>query len=253
MSRKGLVRRIVSAWCLAVLALTAAAVPLTAQAGAPPASAAEMRKEIVPLKYIDAADMLLMLEPYRGREGSISLSRDSSRNAVLFLRDTAPNMDKMLAFIKQMDVRPAEILFTVQLISGTSAGEAKADPLLAADPALQDLRKLMGFRSFALIGAGAVRTSERETAQVTLGRSGEYALALKPRLIKDAKEERIQAQIRFGYASNGQAPPPLFESTVILKPGEKTVVGVSKPHDPSSPGTDQDRGLILLLSATLIK
>jgi hypothetical protein len=142
----------------------------------------------------------------------------------------------------------------VQLVSGTSAGEEKADPVLAADPALKDLRKLMGLKSFALIGASAVRTSEREMAQVTLGRSGEYALALKPRYIKDGKDERVRTEIRFGYAaSNGQAPPPLVESVLALKPGEKTVVGVSKPHDPSATGTEQDRGLILLISANLIK
>ena len=45
-----------------------------------------------------------------------------------------------------MDVRPAEIHFTFELVSGTSAGEDKADPGLAADPALKDLRKLMGLQ-----------------------------------------------------------------------------------------------------------
>lgn len=213
----------------------------------------EMRQEIVPLKYIDAADMLLMLEHDRGPNGSISVTRDSSRNTVLLIRDAPANIDRMLALIKKMDVRPAEVIFTIDLISGTSAVEAAADPRLADEPALKDLRKLMGLKSFALIGSSSVRTSERETAQVTLGRSGEYGLSLKPRVVKSGKEERIQAEIRFGYTSGDQPPPALIESVLILKPGEKTVVGVSKPHDPSQAGAEQDRGLILLISANLIK
>ncbi len=240
-------------WALVIACILAA--PSGSDAGQAGAAkpAPEMRQEIVPLKYIDAADMLLMLEHDRGPNGSVTVTRDASRNTVLLIRDTPANVDKMLALIQRMDIRPAEVLFTVDLISGTSVAEAAADPVLAADPALKDLRKLMGLRSFALIGSSSVRTSERETAQVTLGRSGEYGLSLKPRVIKSGKEERIQAEIRFGYASGDQPPPALIESVLNLKPGERTVVGVSKPHDPSLPGGEPDRGLILLISANLVK
>jgi hypothetical protein len=215
--------------------------------------ASELRKEIVPLKYIDAGDMLIMLGPFRGPDGSITVTRDADKNPVLVLSDSPAVVEKMLVLIRQMDVRPAEILLAVQLISATSAGEEKADPVLAAEPALKDLRKLMGLRSFASIDSSSVRTSEREAAQLTLGRSGEYAIALKPRYIKDGKDERIRVEIKFGYASSGQAPPPLVESVLTVRPGEKTVVGVSKPHDPARPGTEEDRGLVLLIAATLIK
>lgn len=212
-----------------------------------------LRQEIVPLKYIGAEDMLLLLGPFRGPAGSITISRDANKNSVLVLSDSPEIVEKMLGLVRQMDVRPAEIQFSVQLISATSAGEDKADPVLASDPALKDLRKLMGLKSFALIDTSAVRASEKESAQITMGRSGEYALALKPRFIRDGKDERIRTEIKFGYASSGQAPPPLVESVLLLKPGEKSIVGVSKPHDPSQAGTEQDRGLILLISATLIK
>lgn len=151
-------------------------------------SAPGLRKEIVPLNYIGAEDMLLLLGPFRGPEGSITVSRDANKNPVLVLSDAPEIVEKMLGLVRQMDVRPAEILFTVELISGTSAKEDKADPRLAADPALKDLRKLMGLQSFALIGSSAVRTSELETAQASLGRSGEYVIALKPRAIKSGKD-----------------------------------------------------------------
>ncbi len=222
--------------------------------GAQKAEGPLLRKEIVPLKYIAADDMLLLLGPFRGPNGSITVSRDANKNPVLVLSDSPEVVEKMLDLVKRMDARPAEINFSVQLVSATAAEEPTADPDLAADPALKDLRKLMGLRSFALIDASAVRTSEKESAQITMGRSGEYALALKPRYIKDGKDERIRTEIRFGYAgSGGEAPPPLVESVLTLKPGEKTVVGVSKPHDPAVVGTGQDRGLILLISASLIK
>lgn len=237
--------------CLAVIA-GAVLLAASGQSGAAKSGSA-LRKEIVPLKYIGAEDILLLLGPFRGPAGSITVSRDANKNPVLVLSDAPEIVEKMLTLVERMDTRPAEILFTVELVSGTSAEEAQADPRLAADPALKDLRRLMGLRSFALIGSSAVRASERETAQVTLGRSGEYALALQPRAIKDGKEDRIRAELKFGYASTGQAPPPLVESVLTLEPGKKTVVGVSKPRDPSQSGADQDRGLILLISAILVK
>ena len=226
--------------------------PARGQTGASK-SAPGLRKEIVSLKYVGAEDMLLLLGPFRGPAGSITISRDANRNPILVLSDSPEVVEKMLELIGRMDIRPAEILFTVELVSGTSAKEDKADPRLAADPALKDLRKLMGLQSFALIDASVVRASEKESASITMGRSGEYALALRPRFIKDGKDERVRTEIRFGYASTNQPPPPLVESVLMLKPGEKTVVGVSKPHDPSQSGTGQDRGLILLISAALIK
>ena len=244
--------RILSAFVLLLAAATALTLAVTAQSGASK-SAPGLRKEIVSLKYVGAEDMLLLLGPFRGPAGSITISRDANRNPILVLSDAPEVVEKMLELIGRMDIRPAEILFTVELVSGTSAKEDKADPRLAADPALKDLRKLMGLQSFALIDASVVRASEKESASITMGRSGEYALALKPRFIKDGKDERVRTEIRFGYASTNQPPPPLVESVLMLKPGEKTVVGVSKPHDPSFPGTDQDRGLILLISATLVK
>ena len=244
--------RLLAAFVLLLAAATALTLAFSSQSGASKA-APGLRKEIVPLKYIGAEDMLLLLGPFRGPEGSITLSRDANRNPVLVLSDSPEIVEKMLDLVRRMDVRPEEIRFSVQLVSATSAEEANADPVLAVDPALKDLRKLMNLRSFALIGASAVRATERESAQITMGRSGEYALALKPRFIKDGKDERIRTEIKFGYASAGQAPPPLVESVLMLSPGEKTVVGVSKPHDPSRIGAEQDRGLILLITANLIK
>jgi hypothetical protein len=84
---------------------------------------------------------------------------------------------------------------------------------------------------------------------VTLGKQGQYLLYLNPKYIKDEKEENIQTEIQFGYYFPGQQRTSLIESTLLMKPGEKTVVGVSKPQGME----DVDKGLILIISGKILK
>jgi len=209
----------------------------------------QLRKELVRLKYIDANDVQMLLMSFRSREGSISLSRDANKNSLLVISDTPENVDKMLALIKEIDVKPAELLFTVQLVLGSESGEEKTDDSLKNDPVIKEIRSLLKYKNFTLLDSNLIRTIEREPSQVTLGKQGQYLLYLNPKYIKDEKEENIQTEIQFGYYFPGQQRTSLIESTLLMKPGEKTVVGVSKPQGME----DVDKGLILIISGKILK
>jgi hypothetical protein len=209
----------------------------------------QLRKEIIKLKFINAADAQALLRSYRSQYTFIDVARDANKNEMLIIRDTPENFDKILALIKEVDIKPAELLFTVQLILGSESGEEKTDESLKNDPVIKEIRNLLKYKSFTLIDSNLVRTIEREPSQVTMGRKGQYILYLKPKYIRDEKEENIQTEIQFGYYFQGQERMNLIQSTLIMKPGEKTVVGVSKPQ-----GTENvDKGLILIISGRLLK
>jgi len=209
----------------------------------------QLRKEIIKLKYINAADAQALLRSYRSQYTFIDVARDANKNEMLIIRDTPENFDKILALIKEVDIKPAELLFTVQLILGSESGEEKTDESLKNDPVIKEIRNLLKYKSFTLIDSNLVRTIEREPSQVTMGRQGQYILYLKPKYIRDEKEENIQTEIQFGYYFQGQERMNLIQSTLIMKPGERTVVGVSKPQ-----GTENvDKGLILIISGRLLK
>ena len=210
------------------------------------------RKELVKLKYIDAQDAFQLLLAYRSYAGSITIARDANKNSILVLFDNPETVDKMLALVKEIDIKPAELLFTVQLVLGSESSEEKTDESLKNDPVIRDIRNFLKYKSFSLLDTTLVRTMEREDSQVRFGKNGEYSLELKPKYIKDEKEENIQTEIQLRYyfggpiSSGGRVEGNLIRTTLTMKSGEKTVVGVSKM-------SDSDRGLILIISARVVK
>jgi hypothetical protein len=213
---------------------------------------AQFRKELVKLKYIDAQDAFQLLLAYRSYAGSINIARDANKNSMLVLYDAPDVIDKMLALVKEIDIKPAELLFTVQLVLGSESGEEKTDDSLKNDPVIRDIRNFLKYKTFSLLDTTLVRTMEREDSQVRFGKNGEYSLELKPKFIKDEKEENIQTEIQLRYYFGSPNPPGgrvegnLIRTTLTMKSGEKTVVGVSKM-------SDSDKGLILIISGKVVK
>ena len=145
--------------------------------------------------------------------------------------------------------KPAEILFTVQLILGTASDKDKTEESLNSDPVIKEIRSLMTYRNFSLLDTSELRAKDNETVRIILGKQRQYVLTLKAALRRDDKGEAIQTEIRFSYNFPDQKSADLIQSTLPLKPGERTVLGVSKPE-----GIEPlDQGLILIISGKPVR
>jgi hypothetical protein len=226
-----------------------------------------MRKEMIKLKYVRAADAYQLLRAYSSAPragmgqnppfpgGAITPSKDANQNEILVLSDTPEVVEKMLALIKEIDVKPAEMQFMVQIVLGSEAAEDKSDEALKNDPVIRELRGVLKYKNFSALDGTVLRVIEGERAEAKVGTKGEYALRLMPKLIRDGIAETIKAEIEFyrpiwaPMAPNQTGPQminiDLVRTTLMLKPGEKTVVGVSK--------SDADKGLILIISGKVMK
>jgi len=212
-----------------------------------------LRKEVVKLKYAAAKDIEGLLRSYKSPFGQMNSAQDANKNEILVISDTPEIIEKMLALIKDFDIKPAEFLFTIQLVLGSEASEDKTDEALKNDPVIKEIRNLLKYKNFSLLDTSLIRTIERKSAQVNIGKSGEYVLDLKPRYIKDEKDENIQMELTMdrvvwaGAPAGTSAPQrtKLIASQISMKSGEKTVVGVSK--------SEGDKGLILIISGKILK
>ena len=107
-----------------------------------------------------------------------------------------------------------------------------------------------------------MRVIDGERAEAKIGPKGEYAIRLRPKYSKDGAVETFQTRIEFfkpEWISQSKTNTEtkvetremlmynndLINTTLLLKAGEKSVVGVSK--------SDADRGLILILSGKVVK
>jgi hypothetical protein len=276
--KKGLIALLALAFTLAVVMPALAEDPVPAagqnQEGAGKAAqdqASEMqktrdvmqnlRKEIVKLKYVRAQDIQNILYAYVSQYGHISFNLNMS--SVLSISDTPENVEKILAAIREIDVKPADVFYTVQLVLGSET-DATTDAEIQNDTVVKELRKFLRYKGYSLLDSTFIRVINRESASVVLGPKAEFEFVLKPDVAGDAKVPIIKTEVKLVQTvvkkSQAYTKPDgtevmggtstshvtLIESALNIKSGERTVVGVSKLDG-------GDKGLILIISAKIVE
>jgi type II secretory pathway component GspD/PulD (secretin) len=215
----------------------------------------KMRQEIVKLKYIDQDDLIKVLITFASPAGRMG---PSTKSGVFTVSDTPENVEKILEVIRELDVKPADIQFTAQLILASASDEpGRSGERLKDDPLIKELQSLLNFRYFYPLDSSFIRALDREESAVTLGEKAELMLQLRPKVVREEKEDLIQVETRLYkiipavYApgatqtQNPYTSLTLLTSNFTMKSGEKTVVGVSKLDG-------GDKGLILIITGKII-
>jgi len=211
-----------------------------------------LRKEIVRLKYVRADQISVILRSFTSPWGHIQCQ--NSLPFVLSVSDASDNVEKILAVIRELDIKPADVLYTVQLVLGT-AGETDqgTKPVPENDAIIRELRSLLRYKTYSLLDSTLVRTVNMDRAEVKFGPKAEFALELRPEVAGDAKMPVIKTNVRLRRVDQPgfyEGKPitnvvTLVESTLNIKSGDRTVVGVSKLDG-------GDKGLILIISAKIV-
>ena len=234
---------------------------MTAFASENQAPKPELRKELVKLKYVRARQVYELLMGYQSEYGRIRINDELN---IVTIQDTNEIVEKMLSVVKEIDVKPVDILFTVDLIVGsfeeelekvTPVGKKTTDKELAADPLMKEMRRYMSFKTLNKIGSALMRIQDSKYSEQIIGGSGyEFRLALTPRYVREEKEDTFQVHIELrhdrvidlGGVRQTEKNVRLIETAFTLKSGDKTIVGVSKLDG-------GDKALILVISGKVIK
>ena len=220
----------------------------------------EMRKELVKLKYIKARQVHQLLLGYQSEYGRI---RIEDKLNIITIQDTPEIVDKMLSVIKEIDIKPVDILFTVEMIVGsfkeereevTVVGIKASDKGLESDPLMKEMQRVMRFRTLNKIGSALLRVQDGKRSEQIIGGSGfEFRLRLTPRYVREEKEDTFQVNLELSHErvrkSGGMTQThnvALIETALTLRSGEKTIVGVSKLDG-------GDKALVLVISGKIIK
>ncbi len=220
----------------------------------------ELRKELVKLKYIRARQVHQLLTGYQSEYGRIRIEDGLN---IITIQDTPEIVDKMLSVIQEIDVKPVDILFTVELIVGsfkeeseevTVVGIKASDKGLESDPLMKEMQRVMRFKTLNKIGSALLRVQDGKRSEQIIGGSGmEFRLQLRPRHIREEKRDTFQVDlelrhervIKSGNMTKTQNVA-LIETALTLRSGEKTIVGVSKLDG-------GDKALVLVVSGKIIK
>jgi len=221
----------------------------------------EMRKELIKLKYIKARQVQQLLLGYQSEYGRIRIEDGLN---IVTIQDTPEIVEKMLSVVQEIDVKPVDILFTVELIVGSFkeeleevkvVGKKASDKGLESDPLMKEMRRVMSFKTLNKIGSALMRVQDGKYSVQIIGGAGlEFRLALSPRYVKEEKGDTFQVNIDLrhdrviilGGVKQTEKNVHLIETALTLRSGDKTIVGVSKLDG-------GDKALILVISGKIIK
>lgn len=236
-----------------VLFLLGGVVPvLNAQQNTVPSN---LRKEIVKVNYIEARSAYSILMPYMSRNGKLQLVRESN---MLIIEDIPEITEKILSILKEIDVKPLDLQFTVDLILGSMSRDPNADSLyetssrdLKSDPLIKELSKLLMYESFRRLDSTLINVQDNSRSTQMLGGEGmSFRLDLQPRYIKEEKGDSIRVELSLSSRQYKKDGSPLsltlIDTTLSLQSGDRSVVGVSKLNG-------GDKALILILSGVVKK
>ena len=211
----------------------------------------ETKTEIVTLKYIDVKWAEDLLRSYTSRHGTIKRLHEGNK---LVIEDTPENVEKILSILKEIDAKPLDLQFHVDLILGSTASQSDkgVDKELKSDPVIKELGQLLRYKSFTQLDTALMKVQDNKHSSQRMG--GEqlmFRLDLRPRYIEEDKGDSIQVELYLsqdmGLTSEGKRRSiTLVETSLSIKSGERTVVGVSKLNG-------GDKALILILSGSVVK
>ncbi len=233
---------------------------MTAFASESQAPKPELRKELVKLKYIRAKQIYELLMGYQSEYGRIRINDELN---IVTIQDTPEIVDKMLSVVNEIDVKPVDILFTVELIVGSFeeeledvqvVGKKASDKELESDSLMKEMRRVMSFKTLNKIGSALLRVQDGKRSEQIIGGSGlEFTLRLFPRHIREEKGDSFQVtlelrhdRVRTSGTMTQTQNVGLIETALTLRSGDKTIVGVSKLDG-------GDKALILVISGKVIK
>ena len=222
----------------------------------------ELKKEVVKVNYIDARSAYSILMPYKSRNGKLQLVRESN---MLIIEDLPEMVDKILSILKEIDIKPLDLQFTVDLIMGSMSKGSPDDRSgmsddavlmpddkdLKSDPLIKELSKLLTYKSFNRLDSTLINVQDNSRSTQMLGGEGmSFRLDLQPRYIKEEKGDSIRVELSLSSRQYKRDGSPislsLIDTTISLKSGDRSVVGVSKLNG-------GDTALILILSGVIKK
>lgn len=223
----------------------------------------ELKKEFVKLRYAEAEQVHQVLRSFESEYGRITSNRDLN---VITIQDIPEIVDKMLSLIKEIDVKPIDLLITVDLILGSMGMEQSPELAglisgrsskrkLESDPLIKELKSVLSYTHYNRIDSSFIRIQDNTYSDLKLGGQGlDLRLNLGPHYVKEEKVDTFRLGLRLVRYISGavelvdakEKSVVLIRTTLTVKSGERTVVGVSKLDGGNN-------ALILIISGKIIE
>jgi len=218
----------------------------------------KLRHEIVEVKYINANWAMSLLRQYMSRNGKINQIPGTNK---VIIEDTAEIVGKILSMLEEVDAKPVDLQFNVDLLLGSTQEDPKTE--WAKDKknesVLRELQGLLKYKSFTLLDSSILKVQDNGRSAQRIGGKGiNLNLQMNPRYISDEGRDSFQVELRLsqyqGFKSDGnERTLTLIDTVLSLENGERQVVGISKLTNVPQAAEEEDVALIMILSGKVLK
>lgn len=220
----------------------------------------KLQNVIVEVNYIDATRAIGLLRQYMSRYGKINQIQGTNK---VVIEDIPELVEKILAILKDVDVKPFDLQFDIDLLLGTTDENVKTNLVRDKknDSVLKELQNLLKYKAFTTLDSSILKIQDNSRSSHRIGGKGiNLKLELNPHYIQSDNRDTFQVDLRLsqyqGFNPDGnERILTLIDTTLTLKSGEKQVVGVSKlSYVPRAAASEEeDTALILILSGKVLK
>ncbi|MDP2956788.1 MAG: hypothetical protein Q8N53_10225 [Longimicrobiales bacterium] len=168
------------------------------------------------LKHMDAYTAQQIISPYVFADRAETPGTMNAASAVLTVRETPDNLDKIERVLAEYDVPRADVRLYFQLVEAD--GFTETDPRIAAVEA--QLRSVFQFRGYRLAGEAVVSVADESQVSQSLA-GGEYLVEARIRWAQPGTIRLEEVQLISIYGGR------LLLTTVNIHPGQTLVVGTA--------------------------
>lgn len=198
------------------------------------------------LSYLKVNTAIHLVKPFLSMKGKIIAVQE--RN-MLIIQDIPQVVEKILSLIDSIDVKPIDLQFTIDLISGSRLLDSKGDTdkELSADPAIKEILELLKYNYFKNLGTTIIKVQDNSESSHMIGKG--LQLEMAPQLTRGGD---IVVELRLTHRSGSnregrEINTILIQTKLAIKNKKRTMVGVSKLDDGGN------KALIVFITGTIIK
>ncbi len=203
----------------------------------------DLKVVTVKVHYLDVFDAHAALRNYASRTDNI---RPVKKSSSLIIHDHPKIVEKLLKILKEIDVKPQDIQFTIDLVEASRIPPKKGQKNeLKDDPVIKELGELLKFKSFRLLSSTIMKVQDDRDFSNRVYKNLEVRIA--PNITRgDEIMTYLMLRKHHPDKKEDSNTTKLLGTKLSLKNNERTVVGVSKLNG-------DEHSLILIIAAKIIK
>jgi len=190
----------------------------------------DLKRVTIVVRYANGHALERLLHPYLTKYGRVQFE---SRTRALTIVDQPAVVDVMLKMVKQFDVKPPQLQFSVVLVLAEKGGGQSVPAELKA--VAQQLKEVFNYDKFTVMDKAYISVEANQESRMKVGGESGYTVDMSTHMVQgDKSTVRLDFHLYNWEWVKREAKEPrgiqhtVVRTTVEMKDGETAILGASK-------------------------